>query len=83
LAGIAALPRDLVTLHGHLLGVEAQLVIEKDDKESNAKNKGRERKDRQLYKGCNKWGTHSESEYWITYPEFRGNKFNKHEDSSK
>ena len=83
LAGTAALPRDLVTLHGHLLGVEAQPASEKDGKESDAKSKGRERKDRQLCEGCNKWGTHSESECWIAHPEFRENKFNKHEDSSK
>jgi hypothetical protein len=83
LAGTAALPRDLVTLHGHLLGVEAQLASEKDNKESDAKNKGRERKDRQLCEGCNKWGTHNESECWIAHPELRENKFSKHEEPSK
>jgi hypothetical protein len=83
LAGTAALPRDLVTLHGHLLGVEAQLASEKDNKESDAKNKGRERKDRQLCEGCNKWGTHNESECWIAHPELRENKLNKQEDASK
>lgn len=82
LAGTAALPRDLVTLHGHLLGVEAQLASEKD-KESDAKNKGRERKDRQLCEGCNKWGTHNESECWIAHPGLRENKFNNYEGTSK
>jgi len=83
LAGTAALPRDLVTLHGHLLGVEAQLASEKDNKDGDAKNKGREKKERQLCEGCNKWGTHNESECWIVHPEFRENKFNKHEETSK
>ena len=83
LAGTAALPRDLVTLHGHLLGVEAQLASEKDNKESDTKNKGREKKDRQLYEGCNKWGTYNELEYWIAHPELRESKFNKHEETLK
>ena len=83
LAGTAALPRDLVTLHGHLLGVEAQLASEKDTKESDVKNRGTERKDRQLCEGCNKWGTHSESECWIAHPEFRESKFNKYEGNPK
>ena len=83
LAGTAALPRDLVTLHGHLLGVEVQLASERDNKENDAKNKGRERKDRQLCEGCSKWGTHNESECWIAHPELRRNKFNKHEQTSK
>ena len=83
LAGTAALPRDLVTLHGHLLGVEAQLASEKDGKESDTKTKGRERKDRQLCEGCNKWGTHNESECWTAHPELRESKFNKHEETSK
>lgn len=83
LAGTAALPRDLVTLHGHLLGVEAQLASEKDGKENDAKTKGRERKDRQLCEGCNKWGTHNESECWIAHPELREFKFNKREGTSQ
>lgn len=83
LAGTAALPRDLVTLHRHLLGVEAQLASEKDNTESDANNKGRERKDQQLCEGCNKWGTHHESECWIAHPGLRESKFNKHEETSK
>jgi hypothetical protein len=83
LAGTAALPRDLVTLHGHLLGVEAQLASERDNKEINAKDKGREKRDRQFCEGCNKWGTHNELQCWITHPELRENRFNKHEETSK
>lgn len=83
LAGTAALPRDLVTLHGHLLGVEAKLASERDNKESNVKDKGRERRDRQFCEGCNKWGTHNESQCWITHPELRQNKFNKHKETSR
>ncbi|OAQ57917.1 integrase core domain-containing protein [Pochonia chlamydosporia 170] len=77
LAGTAALPRDLVTLHGHLLGVEAQMVSEKEGKEYETRTKGRERKERQLCEGCNKWGNHSEAECWIAHPELRENKNNK------
>ncbi|KAL6240319.1 hypothetical protein RBB50_012757, partial [Rhinocladiella similis] len=81
LAGTAALSRDLVTLHGHLLGVEAQ--SEKDNNESDAKNKGREKRDRQLCEGCNKWGTHNKSECWIAHPELRESRFHIHEETSK
>lgn len=77
LAGTAALPRDLVTLHGHLLGVEAQMASEKEGREYDTRTKGRERKDRQLCEGCSKWGNHNEAECWIAHPELRENKFNK------
>jgi hypothetical protein len=83
LAGTAALPRDLVTLHGHLLGVEAQLASERDNKESDTRKQGRDKKDRQLCEGCNKWGNHNEAECWIAHPELRESKFSKHEETSK
>jgi hypothetical protein len=83
LAGTAALPRDLVTLHGHLLGVEAQLASEKDSREYDTRTKGRERKERQLCEGCNKWGNHNEAECWIAHPELRENKPNKNREPSR
>jgi len=83
LAGTSALPRDLVTLHGHLLGVEAQLALEKDNKEGEAKGKPKDRKERTLCGGCNKWGSHSESECWVAHPELRDNKSNNNKQSRK
>ena len=41
------------------------------------RTKGRERKERQLCEGCNKWGNHNDAECWIAHPELRENKLNK------
>ena len=44
LAGTAALPRDLMTLHGHLLGVEAQMASEKEGREYDTKDQRKRKK---------------------------------------
>ena len=83
LAGIAALPRDLSTLYGHLLGIEAQLAPEKDSNDGDTKGKAKDKKERRLCEGCNKWATHNESECWIARPELRENKFSRSGQNSK